>query len=104
MNADSDAAAEIPQRWRLPADLHGAGKLRPCPVFAQHVIRHVEHVLLRRSLESPASRLRSPVHFSRGGKQLHSLHEINAPARLCTWPDLYVSAVANELHGPRLAH
>lgn len=27
MNADSDAAAEIPRRWRLPADLHGAGKL-----------------------------------------------------------------------------
>lgn len=58
MNADSDAAAEIPQRWRLPADLHGAGKLRPCPVFAQHVIRHVGHVLLRRSLETPNSRKR----------------------------------------------
>jgi len=44
------------------------------------------------------------VRFQRDGKQLHHLHEINAPARLCTWPDLYVSAVANELHGPRLAH
>lgn len=63
MNADSDAAAEIPQRWRLPADLHGAGKLRPCPVFAQHVIRHVGHVLLRRSRESwsPALAVR-PFH------------------------------------------
>lgn len=26
------------------------------------------------------------------GWAIQPLHEINAPARLCTWPDLYVSA------------
>ena len=31
LNADSDAASEIPRRWRIPADLHGAGQLFSWP-------------------------------------------------------------------------
>ena len=43
LNADSDAASEIPRRWRIPADLHGAGQLFSRPGVRPAVTRHGGH-------------------------------------------------------------
>jgi len=43
LNADSDAASEIPRRWRIPADLHGAGRLFSRPSVLPAVTRHGGH-------------------------------------------------------------